>query len=306
MTTRDNGRGPLLPYLGPQVWRDGENESHKTRYCSSDNAEQYEKYLQEHFDPSTPPEHRVDGDWEYEFNSLGFRGEEYDPLASRNIFVVGDSLAFGLGVKWEQTWAHHLRNKLGDGINLLNFSQPGMSSDYVTRVALTQSAALKPDLLLVVLSYKVRTEYVSATEIVDLSPGSVLEREVAKPEHCELAAAYYSYYTDELGLLSQLKNALLVQNHCESRGIDYLILNSAGPAPWSEGVTENPVCLSLANLLNHDRLYTPYVTTPGVKQDVARNNVHPGSRSNQAFAELLFSERDWSSAGDGFGGGPKT
>src|SRR5688500_5485993 len=40
----------------------------------------------------------------YEFNSKGYRGEEYDPSAKFRVCVIGESNAFGTGLRVEETF----------------------------------------------------------------------------------------------------------------------------------------------------------------------------------------------------------
>src|SRR5471030_2283605 len=66
----------------------------------------------------------------YKFNSLGYRGEEFDSRAPFKLFVFGCSYAFGMGLRHDQSWPYFLKralaNRLSLGrsqINLQNFSQ---------------------------------------------------------------------------------------------------------------------------------------------------------------------------------------
>jgi lysophospholipase L1-like esterase len=58
-------------------------------------------------------------------NSLGFRSPEIDS-SQRHVIIVGDSVAFGLGLSDQETLSHYLAKKLKK-FQVLNFSVPGYS-----------------------------------------------------------------------------------------------------------------------------------------------------------------------------------
>ena len=77
----------------------------------------------------------------YRFNSLGFRGEEFNPQAQYHIFVCGPSEGFGVGLDERDIWCYRIkilfarhRNVPPEAVNLLNFSRAGASVDYIVRV----------------------------------------------------------------------------------------------------------------------------------------------------------------------------
>src|SRR5882762_5127353 len=104
----------------------------------------------------------------YRFNSLGFRGEEFDPAARLKIFVSGCSYTFGLGVQHEESWPTLLKKRLADrrGVpsdqaNLQNFSQVGASNEYIARTIIRQCDRVRPDLAIIAFTHRERTEYLA-------------------------------------------------------------------------------------------------------------------------------------------------
>ena len=86
-------------------------------------------------------------------NALGMRGPE--PAAERaqaRILAVGDSFTFGVGVNDDESYPAVLAQMLherGVEAEVLNAGVPGYGFDQAQRAALSWSAALRPDLVLV-------------------------------------------------------------------------------------------------------------------------------------------------------------
>jgi lysophospholipase L1-like esterase len=57
-------------------------------------------------------------------NSAGFRGEELPAPSTDEVVVIGDSLSFGLGVEYDQTFSALLQERLGGKRTVLNLGVP--------------------------------------------------------------------------------------------------------------------------------------------------------------------------------------
>tara|TARA_B100000686_G_scaffold343531_1_gene424544 strand:+ start:6362 stop:7540 length:1179 start_codon:yes stop_codon:yes gene_type:complete len=68
-----------------------------------------------------------EGHKKYTINSLGFRSKEPDP-SKEHILILGDSVAFGLGVNDNETVSHYIQKKVSK-YQVLNLSVPGYSID---------------------------------------------------------------------------------------------------------------------------------------------------------------------------------
>lgn len=85
----------------------------------------------------SPRPDRVSGNGLYRYNSLGLRSapSEYSPSApidTVRIAIFGDSFTHGDEVPFEQTWGHHLENKLrqnGLSAEVINFGVAGYGMD---------------------------------------------------------------------------------------------------------------------------------------------------------------------------------
>jgi hypothetical protein len=224
----------------------------------------------------------------YTFSSLGFRGEEFDPAAHRTVFACGGSTTVGVGVSDEDVWTEEFKIRYaalhrcapGD-VNVLNFSQGAASADYTVRTLLNQCSRFEPDLVIAHLSGgNARTEWFDDEDHLSLGPWMV-DPESDDPSP-ELATAHYTYYTPQLGVLNALKNVLLLQSFCRSRGIPLVIAWSDFTATV-ELAREMPVCRGLVELLDSRNLFEPRDAVDRVPEAD-----HPGPRSHRLFAAQLL------------------
>ena len=82
-------------------------------------------------------------------NSLGFRSPEIDS-SRKHVIIVGDSVAFGLGLGDRETLSHYLANQLKE-FQVLNFSVPGYSVDQYYLTLKKHINKTNPALIVVVI-----------------------------------------------------------------------------------------------------------------------------------------------------------
>lgn len=84
-------------------------------------------------------------------NAEGFRGTaDFDPSDKRKkIILVGDSITFGSGVPYEDTFGAILESQLGGSAVVWNMSMPGFAIDQMWQSVRTQALPLKPNLVIV-------------------------------------------------------------------------------------------------------------------------------------------------------------
>lgn len=238
----------------------------------------------------------------YAFNSLGFRGDEFEPAARRHIFVCGCSMTFGLGLDYADAWAPVFRRGYAgihdtceSAINLQNFASSGCSNGYITRTLIRQCARFQPSLALAMLTFSDRAELVDGGRSYNIGRWCLLDsfdRGAEADGHVrELrqtilrkAKAHYDLYTPLSGDQDLLKNALLLQLFFESRRIPFLIGvirpgNSALPndellGPWHE-------------CLDRTRVFSIPLRECLADQSAARG--HPGPAGSRAIAEAFLS-----------------
>jgi len=262
--------------------------------------------------------HDRSGKVKYRYNSLGFRGEEYDPEARFHIFVCGPSEAFGLGLNEEDLWCYQFKlhfakqnNVEPSQVNLLNFSQIGASMDYIARVVVSQCQRVKPDLMLCALSPSSRIEYFTDESNRYFTDGAVTfnpsmhnllshhdENEffrsrtasLSKDDHEELSAAvegFYTCYTDRIGLINRLKNILLIQQFCNAHSIPHITWTLHRFNLEKELDIPLPPSISgFSECIDYTRIYTHGILHPN--HDKAADGIHPGPGVNQGVGDHLW------------------
>jgi hypothetical protein len=271
---------PLHRYSGS---RNEHQPFNRTREYGPDTLDRKKLYLQLHHDDSLPQEFRLDGDWGYEFNSLGYRCGEYEPAAEFRIFAVGCSNTLGVGLRTEQTWPSVFTRMFSNGqpkktVCLMNFAQGSASNDYISRTTITQCEASAPDLLLVNFTGMARKEYIDGHKIKNLLPAEKLD---------DISRAFYKIYSDEEGILNALKNILLIQLYCEARSIRFLFAWGDHRLLTSHYL-KHPLCGPLLSMIDRDRFCSYGLKDADVFVDKARDLVHPGPRSHHIFAGRLY------------------
>jgi len=91
----------------------------------------------------------------YTYNSLGWRGEEFDPQCKYHIFVFGASGFHGTGTHDKGLFVHSLRDLIAqrdgilpDTIGISNFACGGPPPSFTLRSAIAQCSRVKPNLVL--------------------------------------------------------------------------------------------------------------------------------------------------------------
>jgi len=264
----------LHAYDGAAVHGGERGREHTTHECCSDHS----------------------GRIEYAFNSLGYRGAEFDPRAETVVFVVGCSHAFGVGVAEELAWPNVFCRGFAEhygisaaSLNLQNFSQGAASNDYITRVILTQCAQVEPALVVGAFTHTDRVEYMADRTVCNVGPWRVKDPEdrIGTPT-VEIAEAFYDYYSDELGAINAIKNILLAQEFLKSRRIPYLF-------SWiDDGLLSRPERIGcpaigrLLELVDRAPLCPTSIEHDDVFVDLAADHAHPGPRSHARFARRLL------------------
>lgn len=253
------------------------------RWEEAEFPETHNRYNIIYHNPALPEKYHINDAWSYEFNSLGYRGEEYSPEAKKHIFACGCSYTYGMGIKWHQTFPYAFKERFSEKqgisleqINLLNFAQQAASNDYIARTVISQCSRVAPDLLLVLFTSKERYEFVDDKRIGNVGPWLRNEESLN----------YYRFYTEEVGMINMLKNMLLVQQFCEKKKIP-CIMSVFFHAEFSNpAFISNPIIGALMAELNWDYI-TPF-SLIDYRCDVGRMCHHPGPLSNLCFGRKLY------------------
>ena len=246
----------------------------------------------------------------YSFNRFGYRGPEPRQTARARILTSGCSYTFGEGLDYHEAWvtqfaglyASH-RGLDAEDVDIINLAQGGGANDYIARTVLPHVERVRPDLVVLLFTYKNRAEVMLDDPdhpplVASLGPWAVTpgpSRQAASTEQARHAAIlaegvsyHYLAYTDDSGLINALKNMLLGQLACRAASIDYVF-------SWVEhgllaGLPghRNPIVRELASGLDRERFCLTAPTDPDRQVDVAPDGVHPGPRSNALFASDIL------------------
>jgi lysophospholipase L1-like esterase len=106
-------------------------------------------------------------DTDLKINSQGFRGPEPSIIPpGRRVIILGDSIAFGNSVPWEDTFASQLQQRLNSGkqdVEILDFGVGGY--DTLQEVSLLETRGLKYHPNLVVVSYCLNDISIATTSL---------------------------------------------------------------------------------------------------------------------------------------------
>ena len=231
----------------------------------------------------------------YSFNSLGFRGSEFDPSAAFRVFVCGCSYTFGMGVETDRTWpvvfTRLAAAELGvpnDKSHVQNFSQIGASNNYVTRTLIRQCDLAPPTLAIAAFTHINRTEYLDGMKIKNLGYWNIRPELQYLEKHDAPGKRFFRQYSDHFGLQNLLINMIFFQSAMERRGIPYIML-------WVDierfDGTSNFVPNALHDfyaVLEQSRISRFSIKQPSIRVDTAEG--HPGPRSHERFAPVLANE----------------
>lgn len=231
----------------------------------------------------------------YEFNSLGFRGSEYDPNAPFRVFVCGCSYTFGMGVDTDETWpvvfTRLAAAELGVPVErslVQNFSQIGASNNYLARTLVKQCDLAPPTLAIAAFTHVSRTEYLDGKELINLGYWNIGPDRLDPAESDSPGKRFFRQYSHHSGLQNLLVNMIFFQKAMESRGIPYIVVRAEKES--FEGIQEKiPIALSdYYQVLDKSRISRASIRRPGIRVDTADR--HPGPQSHERFAQALASE----------------
>ena len=186
------------------------------------------------------------GSCEYQFNTLGFRGDEFAPNAKFTVFIFGESDAFGLGVAYEVSWAVQVARAKAKSAGfteqqtcIMNFAESGASNTYIARMLATQCRLVRPDLVLVHTAVSKRTELLVGEQSWNCGPwfgepemdASIEQADtITEQKREELRGVlkrgrgFLEHATHDQGLYQTLIELLLIQSVTALAGIETLMI----------------------------------------------------------------------------------
>lgn len=225
---------------------------------------------------------------DYQFNSAGYRSEEYRHEAAFRLCVIGESHALGIGVPFEQTFGYKLKsliaNALGlqtDDVNLINLAIGGGSADYCVRTIYRQLPKLAVDFVVWIVPPPDRTEFESGGKwfssfVVGSADVNNLDQLPAD------VLGFIEYYSSFVGKMNRVKNMLLTQSFLKSQDIEYVMAVEIMPDIGDGTDALDPFLAEL----DEDRLLRHSFFMQ--RADFAADDKHAGPRTHAALAIQLF------------------
>ena len=220
-------------------------------------------------------------------NQQGYRGDEFDDRGDFNIAFLGCSWVEGHGLPRGEIFSDIVRDQLtqftGRSVRCWNLGVSGAGMDYCVRMAPCVLEALKPDLVVLVVSGANRREFFGSNgQRINCTSDKVggARRDGLDDEYCE---------------------AMKTVAGCEPENAAYLLrqlrcieaLFAAAKTPWlytwaGWWLAHQPMTvLEEAGMLPEDTLLgEPFA----VLDTASETNLHPGPWSNQVFADRVM---DW-------------
>jgi hypothetical protein len=231
----------------------------------------------------------------YEFNSLGFRGTEYDPAAALRVFVCGCSYAFGMGVSTDRTWPVVFTRLVGAAIGVAvdqshvqNFSQVGASNNYVARTLIKQCHQISPTLAIAAFTHNSRVEYLDGKKIRNLGYWNIDPNNRFPEPPDAPGARFFRQYSEREGFQNLLTNMVLFQSAMVNRRVPYIMLWIDIDRPHTVEVMSDPALSDYYTVLDQSRISQLSIMQRYIHVDTVEG--HPGPRSHERFATALVKE----------------
>ena len=218
----------------------------------------------------------------YRTNSQGFRSREID-LASTNrkIMFVGCSFTMGLGLPYDEIWTSIVTQRIATALGALveqhNFGYPGHGNDFFAMIIHQVLPILKPDLLVVLFTDLARrTLFHHVGHHWGFLPSQA--DAAFKAEH----EAFIRLQSDSHDFMDFVRQHCLIDATARLNGI---------PWAWQTWAQRSlPPPAQLQKYVRTDNMidcpfpaFGPLATDDVMRNDLARDGVHPGPRSNRSF-----------------------
>lgn len=202
----------------------------------------------------------------YRFNKFGFRGDDIN-IESNNIIFIGDSIVEGIFLEEEKTFSHILSNKLNCGY--LNMGISGRGNDYISRGILNFTEVINPLLVIIVFSNQSRIEYV--TREGNFEPFIPYQSWGYFNEHNDIQLKLEDIRNLNLDTINFYRNFYLIKYYLKSLNIPFI---------WNGSFVDN------IELNDENRFDGSFDVRNPI--DFAEDNIHPGEKSHQRYAEELY------------------
>jgi len=235
-------------------------------WCPSDNPEAYKEEGQYGPNPYTPTS------FGYQFNSYGFRCDEFNLPSPLPILFLGCSFTEGTGVPKEATWAYRIlekiRAKTGKDIPYWNFAVGAAGIDTQASFLSEHGDTIRPRHIIFMRPPWTRRQIVKPSgEIVDWMPG----------HHGH--ESFEPLLIDEQNALFQADRSLCILDLLAEKYNAYIHYCS-----WSLKVEDSKI----DPLINKYRRFRKINFKFPDKVDNGRDNMHPGPQTHKIVADQMW------------------
>jgi hypothetical protein len=212
----------------------------------------------------------------YSYNELGFRCDPIavQPAQSPSVVFTGCSFTEGIGLPLEHTWAWLLHQKIcyaiGKQIPYWNLAIGGTGMHTIARTLRLLSPQLSPTVVIALfpahrLEWRLSNNWL--TESINSNQCNLFVNNPHLSDNNTI-----TYETEKnmamIDLIVKMHNTTLIWDS------------------WSSDVLRiySDVAVDLPSFVNHEPLWSMHVHD----QSTARDGMHPGLRSNQIYADILW------------------
>jgi hypothetical protein len=231
-----------------------EIKNKKINWHASDDLESYKKNLK-HKKDLLKSYCWIDTEIEYNFNSNGFRSEEFEDNSIPSAIFLGCSNTLGTGIPIEKSWTYLVAKELN--VKMYNLGLAGGSNDSAFRFAQAWIPRLKPKYVFLLSPNKIRNEFINEKNDIILFGewGNTLR------SNSFIKGNMYQYH------LNKIKNIMAIENIVRINNSELVVLDSMQYLDY-----RNMRCFGMQ------------------LPDLSRDLYHPGVISNAICADKFLNE----------------
>lgn len=190
------------------------NANIKSQWLDYDSADRYKTHGNKDFAPDSVS---------YDFNSLGYRCDEFSAKNTGQTIFIGCSVTMGEAVPVNSCWAHlvhtYLQAKDTSQDTYINLAYPGSSWDYVARTLLQVIPILRPKRVMAYMPALTRREIFHLDSFdTDVRPFHWLVGDRNSPDMAEGLNKVATY--DGYVMYRTLSNKCLIESMCQAYGVE--------------------------------------------------------------------------------------
>lgn len=256
-------------------------------FCATDEPQFWSKHnLKEH--PNLALERSKT--YSYKYNNQRFRCDEFTSTSKLPIVFLGCSHTSGVGLEIQDVWSNVLLNKIkdctGKNIPFWNLSIPGSSIDRQAMMLEKYIHKLNPKLIFFSIPGMYRRQIILEDGVVDYIPNwKNYEEEMVGSLARKISKADPTFLDEGYAAFESYKNLTLINTlaRFKQSKIYYHVGIENRENTWSNNPDCNIIQTICDRLSNFNNLDIPFT-----HRDLARDGMHLGKISHNAFAKNVF------------------